>query len=141
MELNSKHHEVINYSEEDIIFFKNGLPGFEDLKKFIVFPLKDNDSFSIIHSIEEDLGIILISPFMVKENYEFKLEENILEELKIKEPNEVMVYTTVTLNSNIEKITTNLKAPIVINRFSKLAKQIIIDNESYKIKEPIFKEK
>ncbi|HAG45092.1 MAG TPA: flagellar assembly protein FliW, partial [Clostridium sp.] len=102
---------------------------------------KDNDSFSVIHSIEEDLGIILISPFMVKENYEFKLKENILEELKIKEPNEVMVYTTVTLNSNIEKITTNLKAPIVINRFSKLGKQIIIDNESYKIKEPIFKEK
>ncbi|WP_461613065.1 flagellar assembly protein FliW [Clostridium sp. Marseille-QA1073] len=141
MELNSKHHGVINYSEEDIIFFKNGLLGFEDLKKFIVFPLKDNDNFSIIHSIEEDLGIILISPFMVKKNYEFKLEENILEELKIKEANEVMVYTTVTLNSNIEKITTNLKAPIVINRFSKLGKQIIIDNESYKIKEPIFKEK
>jgi len=141
MELNSKHHGVVNYSEEDIIFFKNGLPGFEYLKKFIVFPLKDNDSFSIIHSIEEDVGIILISPFIVKENYEFKLEENILEELKIKEPNEVMVYTTVTLNSNIEKITTNLKAPIVINRFSKLGKQIIIDNESYKIKEPIFKEK
>lgn len=141
MELNSEHHGVINYSEEDIIFFKNGLPGFEDLKKFIVFPLKDNDSFSIIHSIEEDLGIILISPFMVKENYEFKLNENIVEELKIKEPNEVIVYTTVTLNSNIEKITTNLKAPIVINRFSKLGKQIIIDNESYKIKEPIFKEK
>ena len=141
MELNSKHHGVINYSEEDIIFFKNGLLGFEDLKKFIVFPLKDNDNFSIIHSIEEDLGIILISPFMVKEDYEFKLEENILEELKIKQPNEVIVYTTVTLNSNIEKITTNLKAPIVINRFSKLGKQIIIDNESYKIKEPIFKEK
>lgn len=141
MELNSKHHGVINYSEEDIIFFKNGLPGFEDLRKFIIFPLKDNDSFSIIHSIEEDLGIILISPFMVKENYEFKLEKNILEELKIKEPNEVMVYTTVTLNSNIEQITTNLKAPIVINMFSKLGKQIIIDNESYKIKEPIFKEK
>lgn len=141
MELNSKHHGVINYSEEDIIFFKNGLPGFEDLRKFIIFPLKDNDSFSIIHSVEKDLGIILISPFMVKENYEFKLKENIVEELKIKEPNEVMVYTTVTLNSNIEKITANLKAPIVINRFSKLGKQIIIDNESYKIKEPIFKEK
>jgi len=141
MELNSKHHGIINYSEEDILFFKNGLPGFEDLRKFVVFPLKDNDSFSVIHSIEEDLGIILISPFMVKENYEFKLKENIVEELKIKEPNEVMVYTTVTLNSNIEKITTNLKAPIVINRFSKLGKQIIIDNESYKIKEPIFKEK
>lgn len=141
MELNSKHHGVVNYSEEDIIFFKNGLLGFEDLKKFIIFPLKDNDNFSIIHSVEEDLGIILISPFMVKENYEFKLKENIVEELKIKEPNEVIVYTTVTLNSNIEKITTNLKAPIIINRFSKLGKQIIIDNESYKIKEPIFKEK
>ena len=103
--------------------------------------MKDNDSFTVIHSIDEDLGIILISPFMVKEDYEFKLNENVIDELKITEPTDVMVYTTVTLNSNIEKITTNLKAPIIINRFSKLGKQIIIDNESYKIKEPIFKEK
>ncbi|GAA0121415.1 flagellar assembly protein FliW [Clostridium faecium] len=141
MELNSKHHGVIRYNEEDVIFFKNGLPGFENLKKFIIFPLKDNDSFTVIHSIDDDLGIILISPFMVKEDYEFKLNENVIDELKITEPTDVMVYTTVTLNSNIEKITTNLKAPIIINRFSKLGKQIIIDNESYKIKEPIFKEK
>ncbi|MBD8045962.1 flagellar assembly protein FliW [Clostridium faecium] len=141
MELNSTHHGVIRYNEEDVIFFKNGLPGFENLKKFIIFPLKDNDSFTVIHSIDEDLGIILISPFMVKEDYEFKLNENVIDELKITEPTDVMVYTTVTLNSNIEKITTNLKAPIIINRFSKLGKQIIIDNESYKIKEPIFKEK
>ncbi|MBS5825186.1 MAG: flagellar assembly protein FliW [Clostridium argentinense] len=141
MELNSTHHGVIKYNEEDVIFFKNGLPGFENLKKFIIFPLKDNDSFTVIHSIDEDLGIILISPFMVKEDYEFKLNENVIDELKITEPTDVMVYTTVTLNSNIEKITTNLKAPIIINRFSKLGKQIIIDNESYKIKEPIFKEK
>ena len=37
MELNSTHHGVIRYNEEDVIFFKNGLPGFENLKNLLYF--------------------------------------------------------------------------------------------------------
>ena len=54
MKLNTKYHGVKEYEEKDIINFKKGLPGFEGLKKFILFPVEDNDVFSILHSVEND---------------------------------------------------------------------------------------
>ena len=51
-----------------------------------------------------------------------------------------MVFNTVTLNSDPKKITTNLKAPIIINISNNLGEQIILDKEKYKIKHPLIKE-
>ncbi|GAA0125370.1 flagellar assembly protein FliW [Clostridium sp. CTA-19] len=141
MELKTKYHGIIKYDEDEIITLSDGLLGFEHLKKYIIFSLKDNEDFKVIHSLEdESVGIVIMSPFLVRKDYEFNLSDKIVSKLKIKNEKEVAVYTTVTLNSDINKITTNLKAPIVLNISSNLGKQIIIDNESYNIKEVLFKE-
>ncbi|GAA0115844.1 flagellar assembly protein FliW [Clostridium senegalense] len=141
MELKTKYHGIVKYDEDEIITLSDGLLGFEHLKKYIIFSLKDNEDFKVIHSLEdESVGIVIMSPFLVMKNYEFNLSDKIVSKLKIKNEKEVAVYTTVTLNSDINKITTNLKAPIVLNISSNLGKQIIIDNESYNIKELLFKE-
>ena len=51
-----------------------------------------------------------------------------------------MLLTTVTLNSDPKKITTNLRAPIAINNSNKLGEQIILENDKYEIKCPLIKE-
>jgi len=140
MELVTKYHGTRTYSDEDVIVFKKGLPGFKELKNFIIFPLESNEVFSILHSIEAtEVGLIMVSPFTVLSDYEFKIPDNYINELEIVKPEEVLVLTTVTLNSNIENMTTNLKAPIIINIKEKLGEQLILDNEKYKIKQPLFK--
>ena len=139
MELVTKHHGVREYSDEDVIVFKKGLPGFEELKNFIIFPLESNEVFSILHSIENiEVGLVLVSPYAVIQDYEFKIPDSNVSELEIVSPEEVLVLTTVTLSSNIENMTTNLKAPIIINIKEKLGEQLILDNDKYKIKEPLF---
>ena len=139
MELVTKHHGAITYSNEDIIMFKKGLPGFKDLKKFIIFPLESNEDFSILHSTEDsEVGLVLVSPFNIMQDYEFKIPYNFIKELQISSPQDVVVLTTVTLSSNIENMTTNLKAPIIINIKEKLGEQLILDNDKYKIKHPLF---
>ncbi|WP_050606975.1 flagellar assembly protein FliW [Clostridium niameyense] len=141
MKINTKCYDALNYEEKDAIYFQKGIPGFEKLKKFIIFPVEDNDIFSVFHSIEdENIGIIVISPFHVKKDYEIKLEEDLIKRLKIKNEEEVLILNTVTLSSVVNEITVNLKAPIIINIKEKLGEQIIVDNDNYKIKHPIFKE-
>jgi len=141
MELVTKYHGVREYSNEDIIVFKKGLPGFKELKNFIIFPLEKNKGFNILHSVEDiEVGLVLVSPFMILKDYEFKIPDSYIKGLVITKPEEVLVLTTVTLSSNIENITTNLKAPIIINIKEKLGEQLILDNDKYKIKEPLFKE-
>lgn len=139
MKLNTKCHGVKEYEEKDIIKFEKGIPGFEKLRKFILLPAEENEVFSILHSIEDDeLGIVVVSPFHFMKDYEFDLNEEKMKELEVESHEEVLVLNTVTLNSKIEDITINLKAPIVININKKLGEQIILDNPNYAIKHPLF---
>ena len=141
MEIYTKYHGLREYNEDEIITFNRGIPGFESLSKFIIFTLEENVEFSILHSIEDkNLGLLVTSPFLVEKDYEIKLPERIIKELKICDPTQVMVVNTVTLYSEIKKCTTNLKAPIVINTIERLGEQIIVDNDKYNIKHPLFKE-
>jgi flagellar assembly factor FliW len=141
MELNTKMHGLKEYEEKDIITFNKGLPGLEELKKFILFSVEENEMFSILHSIDDkDIGLVVISPFLKFKDYEFKLSDEKLKELMIQSNEDVLVVNTVTLHSDIENITTNLKAPIIINIKERLGEQIILDSDKYFIKHPLFKE-
>ena len=141
MELITKYHGTIEYKEEEIIYFKKGVPGFQNLKKFVLFPVEENDFFSVLHSVEDNnIGFIVVSPFNVKKDYEIELNDAVLKELNIKEEKDVSIFNTVTLNSEISKITSNLKAPIVINIKDRLGEQIILNDDKNEIKYPLFKE-
>jgi flagellar assembly factor FliW len=135
MKLNTKYHGIKDYEESDIITFGKGIPGFDNLKKFILFDVEDNEVFKVLHSIENnEIGFLVISPFDVDKSYEFNLDDETIDSLRIKEPADAMVLNTVTLNSKLEDITVNLKAPIIINLNKKLGQQVILDNEKYGVK-------
>ena len=140
MELKTKFHGMINYDKKDVITFKKGIPGFENLKKFILVPAEENSLFGILQSIEDtDIGIVVASPFDACKSYEFDIDDDKISELNIKDNKDILVVNTVTLDSNIENITINLKAPIVINTNDKIGEQLILDNVDYPIKYPLFK--
>jgi flagellar assembly factor FliW len=141
MNIETKFHGVKEYLEEDIITFHKGIPGFEGLSKFILFSVAENDFFSVLHSIEDEaVGLVVVSPFNVISKYEVNLEESLVSNLNIKEESDVLIVNAVTLSGKVEKITINLKAPIVINIKAKLGEQIILENENYKIKHPLIQE-
>ncbi|MBU5591108.1 flagellar assembly protein FliW [Clostridium sp. MSJ-4] len=141
MNFETKHHGTIEFEEKDVIEFKKGLPGFESLKKFILISLENNTFLKVLHSIEDkDIGLMVVSPFDFLKDYEVSIEEEVLENLSIDEEKDVVVLNTVTLSSEINKITTNLRAPIIINIKKALGEQIIIQDEKYPIKYPLIKE-
>lgn len=141
MIFDSKVHGPIEYEEKDILTFNKGILGFEDLREFILVDLKEYEPFKLFHSLEDDeLGMIVTSPYEFFEEYKVKLSNDVIERLGIKKPEDAIIITTVTLNSDPKKITTNLQGPVVINSSNNLGEQIIIDNGKYKVKEPLMKE-
>ena len=139
MEIISPIHGKITYEENEIITFEKGIPGFPNLKKYIIREALEDSLFSIIQSVEDkDIGFVLISPFTVKENYEINLNEDIIKNLNIQKEEDVILYSLVTLNENMENITANLKAPLVININDKKGEQYILDKEEYDIKTKVF---
>jgi flagellar assembly factor FliW len=132
---------VIDFDEKDVIVFKHGLPGFESLNKFVLMELDEYSPFKILHSIEDkNVGMVTISPFHVMGDYEIDLSNNVIEELNIDNAEDVLVLSTVTLNNQVSKFTTNLRAPIIVNLKNNLGYQIILDEEKYSIKHSLNKE-
>ena len=121
------------------IIFEKGIPGFEEYTKYKLKDIENYEPFKVLESEENnELSIEVISPFEINNTYEIKLSDSIINRLKIESSEDVMLLSTVTLNSDASKITTNLRAPFVINIKNGFGEQLIIDNEKYKIKHPIY---
>ena len=123
------------------IFFKDGLLGLEEYKRYTIEAVEENGIFYLLQSLEnEELGIIVTNPFAFKKDYEIRLDDKLVEELEIEKEEEVLIVNTVTLSEKRENFTSNLMAPLVINVTNNKGKQIILNDSRYKIKEKIFKE-
>lgn len=120
------------------IFFEKGIPGLEKYREFEINQVESNEKFKQIISIEDsNIGFIAISPFEIKKNYELNLSDDVIKELQIDSPKDVLVLSLITLGKTLEKSTVNLKAPVIINIKNNKGKQLILQDDKYNIKEPL----
>ncbi|MGL4802932.1 MAG: flagellar assembly protein FliW [Cetobacterium sp.] len=120
------------------ITFEKGIPGLEEYKDFVIDDIKDNPKFKTITSRENsNIGFVSISPFEVRKDYEIDLSDEIISELGIEKPEDVLVLNLITLGATLKNSTVNLKAPVIINIKNNKGKQLILQDDRYEIKEPL----
>ena len=120
------------------ILFEKGIPGFENYRYFNVNIVEGIKRFYHIVSKEDsNVGFISISPFDIKKDYEIDLDDQFIKELDIKDEKDVLVICLITLGKSLKDSTANLKAPIIINIKNNRGKQLILQDDKYKIKEPL----
>lgn len=126
---------AIDYTEEDMITFSEGIYGFEDYKQFILVSLKETElPFQWLQSTEEpNLSFILTTPFAFHSAYDFEIPEHVTEKLNIQSAEDLAVYSLVVLHDELTDSTINLKAPLIINMSKKIGCQLIL-NEDYPYK-------
>lgn len=121
------------------IIFNKGIPGFDSLKSFTLKDLEGNEKFKVLESKEGEIGFVTISPFEIYSDYEIKLDQETLKELKINKPEDVLILSIITLGKTLENSTMNLQAPLIININNNLGKQYIMQNSKYKTKHPLIR--
>lgn len=142
MLVKTKHFGEINLDEEKIITFPNGILGFEDCKQYTI--LYDNEKgdtpvISWLQSIEEPaLALPVINPLFVKEDYNPVVEDEILNPLGTLAEENVVILLSLTVPTDLTKMTVNLKAPFIINSDTKKGCQIVVNNEEYPIKYAVY---
>lgn len=142
MLVKTKHFGEINLDEEKIITFPNGILGFEDCKQYTI--LYDNEKgdtpvISWLQSIEEPaLALPVINPLFVKEDYNPVVEDEILNPLGTLVEENVVILLSLTVPTDLTKMTVNLKAPFIINSDTKKGCQIVVNNEEYPIKYAVY---
>ncbi|WP_018249194.1 flagellar assembly protein FliW [Orenia marismortui] len=130
MEIETRNFGIIDVEKDKIIELKKPILGFDEYTKFTVIDSLDDDVFYYLQSIEEpDLFFIMIDPTKIIEDYKIKVTEKFQEDLKIDKLDDIIVYTLVVVSQRGEYITTNLKAPIIINHNKRLAGQLVIEED------------
>lgn len=138
MTTNQIEQDKIASTDEQYIFMK-GLPGFVELRKFKLQAY--NEVFSLLKSVEEPLvAFITVNPFDFYPDYEFRLSEDILEEMDITDEAHVSVRCIVTWHSDPEKSSVNLLAPLIFNNQKFTGKQIVLQNSGYTTKQILWNE-
>jgi len=133
---------LIEYKEKEIINFEKGLPGFENEHHFILIQPEEEQPYAFLQSTQtKELSFIIANPFLFYINYEFDLDEQSKEELNIGSIEDVMVWSILSIPDDFKKTTMNLKAPVIINAKNRKGKQVILNDNRYQIKYPLFTEK
>ena len=143
MQIKSTRFGEFEVSEELIVQFPEGLPGFEDQKQFAFLPYtvdEDNSPFAYMQSVQDpDLTLLLADPFLFFKHYSLNLNDEDAAQLGLSDSEETAgVYGIVAVPEKIDQMTVNLVAPIVVNWKEQKGMQIILDRSPYSTKHRLF---
>lgn len=143
MQIDTRHFGKVDIEENKIILFPQGLPGFDNMKKFIILNEEDEELFSWLQSIDDpSIAFALIDVLKIMPEYDPLVS---LEELKIidvldsdKDLENIVSYNIVVIPKDIKEMSVNLKAPVIINTKTYKGKQALASNDNYEIRHKIF---
>lgn len=132
----------IEISDEKIITFPNGIIGFPEMTKFtMIYDEEQGTAAGIrwLQSMDEPaFAMPVMDPLLVKEDYNPEVDDELLKSIgKVTEEN-ILVLVTVTVPSDLTKMSVNLQGPIIINVDERKACQVIVDTEGCPVKYPIY---
>lgn len=111
----------------------HGLIGFANYKRAELLYLPDHLPFlwMKLFSATDDLHFIVIEPGGIVPGYEPEIFDHDAEQLDLRDPAEAMILNIVTLKrQNPVEATANLIGPLVVNRRTRIGRQLVISNYS-----------
>lgn len=138
--VNTVRFGEIEVEEEKVVHFKNGIPAFEDEHEFLIIPYDEESPYYFMQSLKTpELAFLITTPFIFFPEYVIEIDDETLDELKIKNQEDVMLYSLITIpNGSVRYMTANLLAPVVINTENMQAKQIVMEKTRYTTKHRLF---
>ena len=131
MEIKTRIFGDVTISDDKMISFPNGIVGFPDLKDFaLIHDEEQGDQAGIrwMQSVQEpNFAMPVINPLVVKEDYDPMVDDELL--AVIGKGENILVLTTITVPTDLSKMSVNLKAPFVINVDTRKAVQVVLEDD------------
>ena len=159
MEINSRIFGQICIDDSKVIHFVNGIVGFPQLTEFaLIHDQEKEGGIQWLQSMQEpQFALPVMNPLDIMSSYNPQVEDELLKPLGSFENDDMLVLVTVTVPSDLTKMSVNLQGPIIINADTKInpdaivvaagcyvnadtkkACQIIAEGEGYDVKYPIY---
>ena len=139
MNIYTKLFGEVEVDVSKVINFEAGLIGFENCKQYMLIHDSEKEDGKIVwlQSIDEpELALPVIDPLVIVPDYNPTVEDELLKSLG--DNGMPLVLAVITVPQDITKMTVNLKAPIVINPTLLKGCQMIVEDDGYLVRQPIY---
>ncbi|HTH47878.1 MAG TPA: flagellar assembly protein FliW [Candidatus Limnocylindria bacterium] len=121
-----------------ILHLPYGLLGFEQLKQYQLISNPDEAPFGWLQVLNDPgLAFLVVSPFDVLTTYAPDIGADDAKSIGLEKPEDAELLNIVTLRAGGQS-SVNLKGPIVVNRHTLVAKQVIPANAAdYSLRHPL----
>jgi flagellar assembly factor FliW len=134
MDVMTKAKGLVDVSQERLLTIPEGLFGFEDYKNFALVD-SDYEPFIWLQSTDEpNLAFLIVDPFLICSSYETDIDDDSLAKIGIKNPEDIIIMTIVTVPADGSAITANFQGPLVINKNNRQCMQVILNNNRWSTK-------
>ncbi|MDR1637520.1 MAG: flagellar assembly protein FliW [Treponema sp.] len=140
MKVATKAYGLVDVDERQRISFSQGLFGFESCRDYVLLDA-EKEPFYWLQSLDSaETAFILINPFLFRPDYEVNISNEELSDIGIKGPEEALIFAIVTIPADGSPMTANLQGPVVINRDTRAARQVILADSRWKTRHDILAE-
>ena len=131
----------LTVGDDEIIQIPQGILGFPEYKRFCLVDPGDETLILWLQSLDNpEIVFPMLEPKIFRTEYSARLSAAELRELKLENINQSAVFSILTIPEDVNQMTANLKAPLVINLKQQIAKQVVLQESEYSIKHLMFKE-
>lgn len=138
MKITSTRFGALDIADKDVIYFPIGVPGFPDVHRYILLDHGAGTPLKWLQAVEQEhLAFPLVPAADLLPDYHMTVTPEDLATLGSDEIADLVTFVILTIPAGApERTTANLKAPILMNATTRLARQILIA-EDYPIRHPL----
>ncbi len=128
MRFNTTRFGVLEVDNDRLITFPDGIPGFPDVKRYILMDYRDT-SLKWLQSVDDpDIAFIVAESKIFSPDYSVKLDDAIRQYLEIKDESDLAILVIVRVENG--NIAPNLHGPLLLNAENMRGVQIVVEKIS-----------
>jgi flagellar assembly factor FliW len=122
------------------VHIAGGLVGFPTAERFVLVEWGgDGSPFSLMRPVDgKGPEFVVVPPTMFFPDYEPEVDDDSAERLGLASADDALVLVIVTLGDTAKDATANLLGPLVMNRHTRQAAQVVLATDAWTTREPLF---
>jgi flagellar assembly factor FliW len=129
---------AVEVPDKDVLFFSLGVLGFPEVRRYVMLDHDRNTPLKWLQAVDKpELAFPMVPATDLVEDYHITVSPDDLAALAMESTDELLAFVILTIpNGAPERTTANLKAPIVMNPTTHLARQVLVEQD-YPIRYPL----
>ena len=139
MKVETSRFGEIEVPEESAITFPEGIVGFKECTRFVIFDCGDEGVFKWLQSIDRpEIAFVICEAHLIVPDYKVMIGEKERALLSLASLEDAVVCLILYIPPDPQEMTANLLGPVLFNAEARLGMQLVLVNPEYSTKHRVF---